>query len=361
MLTIKSPELYINEFEILQEAGSYIASYGKKALLIAGKTAWEKVKNELEISLRGSKIEYQIQIMEGYPTYQKVESYASKAYKYQAELIIGIGGGKVCDVAKAVGNFRNIPVVMIPTVPATCACWAARSILYTEEGNFDFIQWNKSNPKLIIADTGILMEAPKRYLASGILDTLAKWYEFEPLIENAENDVILRQDVAIAKLAFEILTKLGSKAMENQASVEEQKQVVDAIIFLAGATGSFSSGQAYRGLAHPYYFVSTRIPKSRYLLHGEKVAFGLLVQFILAKKESIFIEEYLKDLVTYKICDIPKDWNTLDTERTIHRIAELLIEEWPVIVEKGFVDSIDDAEKAIHEASNLIENVRKIN
>lgn len=359
MLIIKSPELYINEFGILKEAGKYIREYGKKAFLIAGRTAWKNVGNEMKKSLQESGIEYNVKIMEGYPTYKKVESFASEAYQYQADVVVGIGGGKICDVAKAVGNFRNVALVMVPTIPATCACWAARSILYTEDGDFDFIQWNKTNTKLILADTGVLMKAPKRYLASGIVDTLAKWYEFEPLIATGKNDVILRQDVAIAELAFQILTELGERAMKNQVSEEEQKQIIDAILFLAGATGSFSSGKAYRGLAHPYYFTSTRIPESRYQLHGEKVAFGLLVQFLLTGKNKEFTDGFLNDLVTYQILDTPKDWNTADTDKTIHDIAKLLTKEWPVIVEKGFVNSVEEAEKAIHEASTMIEQIKK--
>lgn len=358
MLTIKSPETYINEFDILSEAGKYISAYGKKAFIIAGKTAWEKTEEKLTQSLKEWKIEYQLQIMEGYPTYQKVEAYASAAYQYQADLVIGIGGGKVCDTGKAVGNFRNVPVVMIPTVAATCACWAARSVLYTDLGDYDFIQWNKSNPKLIIADSRILLEAPKRYLASGILDTLAKWYEFEPLIASGKNDVVLRQDVAIAELAFQILTELGPKVMADKATGEEGKQVIDAILFLAGATGSFASGRAYRGFAHPYYFVSTRIPESRQRLHGEKVAFGLLIQFVLAGKSAEFIQSYLEDLAVYGILDIPEDWHTADVNRTIQTIAQLLIEEWPVIVEKGFVHSAEEAEQAIHKAGSLLGQFR---
>jgi glycerol dehydrogenase len=357
MLTIKSPETYINEFDIVRGAGKYISAYGKNAYIIAGKTAWEKTEEKLSESLKEWHIEHKLQIMEGYPTYQKVEMYASAAYQFQADVVLGIGGGKACDVAKAVGNFRNIPVVTIPTVAATCACWAARSVLYTEEGNFDFIQRNRFSPKLILADTRILLEAPKRYLAAGIMDTLAKWYEFEPLVAKNQEDVVLRQDVAISNLAFQILDELGAKVRNNTATDEEGKQVIDAILFLAGATGSFANGNAYRGLAHPYYFVSTRIPESRYLLHGEKVAFGLLVQFILAKKEEGFIEGYLKRLTEYEICGSPLEWHTEDVNKTIHIMAELLLTEWPVVREKGFVHSAEEAEQAMQKACELLKKI----
>lgn len=358
MLTIKSPQTYINEFHILEDAGRYISLYGKKAFVIAGKTAWKQVENKLSKSLAEWNIELHVQIMEGYPTYSKVQQYASDAYQYQTDMVIGIGGGKVCDVAKAVGNFRNVPIVMIPTIPATCACWAARSILYKEDGDFDFIQWNKQNSKLILADTQILKDAPKRYLASGIMDTVAKWYEFEPLIERNRNDIVLRQDVAIAKVAFDLLKEYGPASIKEEISDDGFKQVVDAILFLAGATGSFANGKAYRGFAHPYYFTSTRIPESRHLLHGEKVAFGLLVQFILQGKNDDYIKEYLNDLVIYRQLDIPEEWNTVNPDRTIRRMSELLLEEWPVIVENGFVSSSDNVDEAIHKACDLIRKAR---
>ncbi|MBR1390755.1 MAG: iron-containing alcohol dehydrogenase family protein [Lachnospiraceae bacterium] len=358
MLTIKSPETYLNEYHILRDAGKYISVYGKKAYVIAGKTAWDRVQQELTTSLEEWRIEFSLQIMEGYPTYEKVEKYASAAYQDRAELVIGIGGGKVCDVAKAVGNFRNLPIVMIPTIPATCACWAARSILYKEDGDFDFIQWNQKNSRLILADTHVLRESPKRYLASGIMDTFAKWYEFEPLIKNHQSDVVLRQDVAIAKVAFDLLKELGPAAMKGEIGEDGFRQVVDAILFLAGATGSFANGKAYRGLAHPYYFISTRIPESRHLLHGEKVAFGLLVQFILARKDKTFIGEYLKDLALYRQLDIPEEWNVSDPDESILKISELLLKEWPVIVENGFAASAEDVQRAIHEACRLIREVR---
>lgn len=358
MLTIKIPETYINEYGILADAGKYISRYGKKAFVIAGKTAWSQVEHALKNSLEEWRIDFDLEIMEGYPSYTKVERYASGAYQSRAELVIGIGGGKVCDVAKAVGNFRNIPIVMIPTIPATCACWAARSILYKEDGDFDFIQWNGQNSRLILADTQVLKEAPKRYLASGIMDTFAKWYEFEPLIDRNRNDVILRQDVAIAKVAFDLLKELGPDATGGTIEDEAFKKVVDAILFLAGATGSFANGKAYRGFAHPYYFSSTRIPESRHLLHGEKVAFGLLVQFILTDKDETYIKEYVNDLVLYQQLDIPEEWDTALPDQTIRRISELLLEEWPVIVDNGFADSADDVERAIHEACRQIRAVR---
>ncbi|SKC07511.1 glycerol dehydrogenase [Lachnospiraceae bacterium] len=360
MLTIKAPETYINEYGILAEAGKYISVYGKKALIIAGKTAWSKVEKELEKSLEEWNVISELMIMEGYPVYDKIQKYASFSDEMQSDLVIGIGGGKICDAAKAVGDLRNIPVVIIPTIAATCACWASRSILYKNDGNFDLVHWNKKSPVLILSDTQVLKEAPKRYLASGIMDTFAKWYEFEPLIEKFGSDLTLLQNVATAKVAFDLLKELGTDSYFGKTEDDLFKKVVDAIFYLAGASGSFSDGKPKRGFAHPYYFASTRIAESRHMLHGEKVAFGLLVQFILKGKDDDYINKYIDELLLYGLVETPEDWESTDPDRMILRLSEILMDEWPVVAENGFAYSDRDIEEAIHEACRRIRSVRDV-
>lgn len=358
MLKIKAPHEYYCENGILSEAGNIISRFGQRAYIIAGRTAWAAVADKLITSLNKRFISFSLSITEGYPTYDAVVTLTGNAYKENADVIIGIGGGKVCDIAKAVANARNIPVVMIPSVAATCACWAARSILYDTQGSFDRALWNENNPDVIIADTGILRAAPKRYLAAGILDTLAKWYEFEPLISSDPGDIVLKQDVAIAKLAFDILMSYGEKAYSGEADEEEFRQTLDAIFFLAGASGSFANGKAYRGFAHSYYYASTRIAASRHRLHGEKVAFGLLVQQILLDKPEKDIEELIGILRTYDMTDTPYDWKSEDPDSEIDRISDLILRESPVVIEKGFVSDTAECADAIRRASELLKRTR---
>lgn len=353
MLKIKTPKEFYCEVDAIKKAGEIASGFGRRAYIIAGEKAFKAVKKELLRSLDDYRIEYSVNTLTGYPTYGAVEENAGKAYRENAELVIAIGGGKVCDVGKAVANFRNIPVVMIPTVAATCACWAARSVLYTSEGDFDRILWNENNPDVIVADLNVLKEAPRRYLAAGILDTLAKWYEFRPLIDSAPDDVVLRQDVAISKLAFDILTELGEKAYVGEASDREFCQVLESIFFLAGASGSFANGKAFRGFAHSYYYASTHIAKSRHRLHGEKVGFGLLIQSVLKKDDEVR-DEIIRTLRAYDMTDTPYDWGTEDTKETIKIIGNCIITESPVVVEKGFVSSADECAEAIETAAKLL-------
>jgi glycerol dehydrogenase len=51
-------------------------------------------------------------------------------------VIVGAGGGKVLDTARAVAADLELPVVNCPTVASSDAPCSALSVIYTEEGVF---------------------------------------------------------------------------------------------------------------------------------------------------------------------------------------------------------------------------------
>ena len=48
--------------------------------------------------------------------------------------VLGIGGGKTLDTAKALAHFMNVPVAIAPTIASTDAPCSALSVIYTDEG-----------------------------------------------------------------------------------------------------------------------------------------------------------------------------------------------------------------------------------
>ena len=77
------------------------------------------------------------ELYEGYPTKVQVEDFANLARKEERGVIVGIGGGKIMDLSKAVANQAGLPVLLIPRIAATCAAFSPLSVLYTEEGKYD--------------------------------------------------------------------------------------------------------------------------------------------------------------------------------------------------------------------------------
>lgn len=304
MLQIKTPDIYISEPGAIEFLGSYVSEYGKQALIIWSKTAREVTKEAVTESLESQSIELTEYLFEGYPTLEKAGELAELAKENDITVFIAIGGGKVMDVTKAAGDLANIPVVSVPTIAATCAAWAALSVLYTDEGNFDQFWRNNHSPKAVIADTNILAGAPSRYLRAGIVDTLAKWYETTVSYDSKILDFSYINSINTARLAFEFLKEYGTVVIKNaEENIIDEYTVktVDAIIFLAGNVGSYVGEKAFSGFAHPFYHSSRIIKETRDTLHGELVAFGLIMQAILERKSEAEIAEIVSRFQELKV------------------------------------------------------------
>lgn len=311
MITIKSPERYINQADILKTSGEYIKKLGKRALVIGGKTALSVVQSDLFPSLDQEGLSYEVKEFKGFVTKAAIKKFQEDADEIGADLIIGIGGGRVLDLSKAVGNEKRIPVVAVPTIAATCAAWSALSIIYEEDGKFESGLILDASPKLVLADTKILAAAPYRYLISGIGDTLAKWYEAVPSFRVEENDISLKLGLSTAKLALKILNE---HSLEVIKEIQEGKissrfsEIVDAIIFLAGFVGGVNGGNHRAVIGHAFYNALSAYPETNESLHGEKVSFGLIVQFVLERKNK---NEIIENIRFFNSLGLPVTLNQL--------------------------------------------------
>ena len=333
MIHIKTPELYISEPGAIDLLGTSVKKYGRTVLLVWSETARRVTENDVHKSLEAENITYTEYLFHGYPTLDTANEITDLALENRVELLIAAGGGRVLDVTKAAGDIAGIPVAAVPTIAATCAAWAAVSIMYTKEGNFDHFRANEHAPKIILADTTILAQAPVRYLKAGIVDTLAKWYETSVGYEEATSEFAYVNSVRGARLAYDFLNKEAVAVVRNVESGkidQNTKKTVDAILFLAGNVGSYVGEKAYSGFAHPFYHSSRIIPETRSTLHGEIVAFGLIMQAVLEKKEEAeligLIEQFDELDVAFTLEDIGLGENT---DRDLKIISDRIYEVFP--------------------------------
>jgi glycerol dehydrogenase-like iron-containing ADH family enzyme len=198
------------------------------------------------------------------------------ASAHQADLIIGIGGGKCLDTAKLVAHRCQLPVVTIPTTAATCAAWTALSNIYSESGAFLADVSLPKCPDLLILDYGIVATAPPRMLVAGIGDAIAKWYEAS-ISSGHSSQTLLIAAVQQARVLRDILFQKSAAAIASPGG-EDWQEVVDATVLLAGVIGGLGGAQCRTVAAHAVHNGLTHLPGSHHALHGEKVAYGILVQ-----------------------------------------------------------------------------------
>src|SRR5262249_4376029 len=145
-------------------------------------------------------------------------------------------------------------------------------------------------------DTAVIALAPPRLLVAGMGDALATWFEAKTVIDakrkNQVGGATTQSAGALAKLCYEILLNDGPAALQAvrcQSVTPVLARLVEANTLLSGL-GFESGGLA---IAHSVHNGLTVIEETHHYYHGEKVAFGLLVQLVAEGRPSDLIDEVL--------------------------------------------------------------------
>ncbi len=190
--------------------------------------------------------------------------------------IIASGGGKVLDAGKLLGFRLNLPVITVPLSASTCAGWTSLANIYSAKGAFQRDVVLERCPKLMIFDHKFVRMAPRRTLASGIADALAKWYEASVGCGSSKQ-AFVQQAVQMARLLRDQLLLEGHIAFNDSYS-EEWSRIVDSCSLTAGLIGGIGGPKCRTVAAHAVHNALTQLDFPKEILHGEKVGFGILVQ-----------------------------------------------------------------------------------
>jgi glycerol dehydrogenase-like iron-containing ADH family enzyme len=179
-------------------------------------------------------------------------------------------------MAKLVAYQCGLPIVTIPTSGATCAAWTSLSNVYSETGAFQYDVTLSRCPDLLILDYELVRTAPQHTLVAGIGDAIAKWYEASVSSGDATSTLLISA-VQQARILRDILLQKSAIALENTES-DAWREVVDATVLLAGVIGGIGGADCRTVAAHAVHNGLTHLLEAHDVLHGEKVAYGILVQ-----------------------------------------------------------------------------------
>ena len=107
---------------------------GSKAVVVGGKTAVSKIKDDLISTLANSSISIVDFVWYGGEcSFENVEMLKANPSVVNADMIFAVGGGKALDTCKALANEINKDVYTFPTIASNCAATTAVSIMYNSK------------------------------------------------------------------------------------------------------------------------------------------------------------------------------------------------------------------------------------
>lgn len=171
--SITSPKKFIIGQDLLAQLDSFIKDFGNNALLICDEFILERVQQQAMPCLEQAGITACAEKFQGECTENEIERLRQLVETQGANIVVGIGGGKTLDVAKAVAHYSHASVVIFPTIASSDAPCTAVSVIYNENGEFDRYLVLPQNPDVVLADTRLIAQAPEKYFAAGIGDALA--------------------------------------------------------------------------------------------------------------------------------------------------------------------------------------------
>lgn len=297
---IIAPSKYVQGKGEMKNIGTYAASYGKKPLILISQSGMKRFESAISASLAANDIEPIYNCFNGECSKNEVNRLMEIFETNACDSVIGVGGGKILDTAKAVSYYKEVPVAIVPTIASTDAPCSALTVLYTDDGVFEEYLFLPHNPNLVLVDTQAVVNAPARLLVSGMGDALATYFEARACkMSNATScagGTITVAALGIAKLCYETLLDDGYKAklaVERKVCTTPVDNIIEANTLLSGI--GFESG----GLAgaHAIHNGFTVIEDCHHLYHGEKVAFGTIVQLVLEDAEELYeVIDFCKEM-----------------------------------------------------------------
>ena len=286
------PNRYVQGADILKDLATEVSRLGDHSFMICDPFAHENLLPNFITQIQ-AKHNITVEEFKKECSDEEIERLVTLVKESGSDVIIGIGGGKTLDTAKAVAHTLKKPVVIIPTLASTDAPCSALSVIYTQEGTFKRYLILDKNPDLVIVDTKVIAQAPTRFLVSGMGDALATWFEAQSCKKNfagnMSGDVGSMTAYALANVCYETLLEYGVEAKlacDANSVTPALDHIVEANTLLSGL--GFESG----GLAsaHAIHNGLTALEPTHEYWHGEKVAIGTLASLILTDKSREIID-----------------------------------------------------------------------
>ena len=259
----------------VDSVADYVASYGKKALIVTGRTSAKKsgLYDRVVAKLEAAHIDHVLfDQVDANPLTTTALDGAAVAKTESCDVVIAIGGGSIMDCAKGIafmavneGDINDyifnrktsdnaLPLVVIPTTCGTGSEGNGFGVLTNPEtGDKKSLRCNAIVPKVSIVDPGVMGTMPPHVLASVGFDALCHNIEaYTSKTAQPFTDALSYYAVTLLAQYLVPLYKHVKAVANGKAEVLSEKQLTKAweAVTLASTIGGMVINTAGVTLAH---------------------------------------------------------------------------------------------------------------
>lgn len=290
---MSSPRKYVQGVGVLREIGTHTTELGDRPMVLSDKMVLSLFRDLVERSFGERDATCFIEEFHGECSHSEIDRLTEIGKRERVDILVGLGGGKALDTAKAVAHHLGAPIVMAPTVASTDAPTSSVSVIYDQGHVFSEALYLNRNPDLVLVDTEVIAKAPVRFFMAGVGDAFSKKYEVEACFRssglnthNAHGPLLALE---LARLTHRIVVRHGlsaKAAAEKHVVTPALESVVETVVLHSGL--AFENG----GLAAAHSIADglTSLEGAHRSMHGELVAFGTITQLILERRPLRIIQ-----------------------------------------------------------------------
>lgn len=320
------PGRYIQGRNALDLLGEVLKDFGKNPLIVSDDTVWSILGKRIGLVLEASELKWKLASFEGECSHAEIDRISKLSRGSGCDVVIGLGGGKALDTAKAVSTHLSLPVIIAPTIASNDAPTSRIIVIYNEEGALVEVQFMPFNPNVVLVDTRVIANAPVRFLIAGIGDALPTKFEAEQSNTSGALNMYggrpIHAGLVLADTCYRLIREYGllaKQAVERKLVTEALELVVEANIYLSGLGVECGGLSAAHALTRGFSVTE----EMHGALHGEEVAFGLLVQLVLENRSSEFLDDFIG---FYRSIDLPCTLGELGLKKATDKHLQVIAE-----------------------------------